>query len=174
MSAARGRPEGGVGHYLRDICYGGLDGIVTTLAIISGATGAALEPRIGLILGVANVVADGLSMGASNYLGLKAELEQTGRSVVQERPLRHGVATAAAFAVAGTVPLLAYLLADDGGRTVFAWAVSLSALMLLVLGAMRARLAGGEPWRSAVEVLAIGALASGAAYGVGVLAQRLI
>lgn len=171
---APGRPDGGVGHYLRDIVYGGLDGVVTTLAIIAGTAGAALEPRIGLILGVANLVADGLSMGASNYLGLKSELEQTGRSVAAEQPLRHGMATTAAFSAAGAVPLLAYLLADAPGQSVFRWAVLLSAVALLVLGVLRARLAGNRPARSAVEVLLVGALASGAAYGVGALAQWLI
>lgn len=146
---------------------------MTTLAIISGATGAALHPRIGLILGVANMVADGLSMGASNYLGLKAELEQTGRSIEQEKPLRHGMATAAAFAVAGGVPLLAYVLAPVAGGTIFAWAALLSALALVALGLVRARLSARSPMRSAAEVIAIGAIASAAAYGVGMFAQWL-
>lgn len=44
------RPPGGVGHYLRDIVYGALDGVITTLAVISGVSGAGLDPRIGLIL----------------------------------------------------------------------------------------------------------------------------
>lgn len=144
---------------------------MTTLAIISGATGAALHPRIGLILGVANLMADGLSMGASNYLGLKAELEQTGRSIEQEKPLRHGMATAAAFAVAGSVPLLAYVLVPVAGGAIFAWAVLLSALALVVLGLLRARLSAKGRLRSVAEVIAIGAIASAAAYGVGLFAQ---
>jgi hypothetical protein len=49
------------------VVYGALDGVITTLAVVSGAVGAALEPRVGLILGLANLGADGLSMGASNY-----------------------------------------------------------------------------------------------------------
>jgi VIT1/CCC1 family predicted Fe2+/Mn2+ transporter len=171
---APGRPDGGLGHYLRDIVYGALDGVVTTLAIVSGASGAALEPRIGLILGLANVVADGVSMGASNYLGLKSELQQTGASVAREQPLRHGLATTVAFAVAGSVPLGAYFLPAAAGLAMFGWAVLLSAIVLLLLGLLRARLAGEGPLRSVCEVLAIGALACGAAFGVGRLAQLLI
>ncbi|HUO81951.1 MAG TPA: VIT1/CCC1 transporter family protein [Gammaproteobacteria bacterium] len=172
--SAPGRPDSGIGHYLRDIVYGALDGVVTTLAIVSGTTGAALEPAIGLILGIANLVADGISMGASNYLGLKAELEQTGASVDREQPLRHGFATGAAFAAAGAVPLLAYLLPRPAGVTVFEVAVVLAALALFVTGVVRSRISGKRSWRSVTEVLAIGGVACAAAYGVGALAQWLI
>jgi VIT1/CCC1 family predicted Fe2+/Mn2+ transporter len=172
--SAPGRPETGFAHYLRDFVYGALDGVVTTLAIVSGATGAALEPAIGLILGIANLVADGISMGASNYLGLKSELEQTGASVARERPLRHGLATAAAFAAAGAIPLLAYLLPRPADVTVFQLAVVLAAAALLLTGIVRARLSGKRSWRSVVEVMAIGGVACAAAYGVGALAQHLV
>lgn len=169
-----GRPDAGFGHYLRDIVYGALDGIVTTLAIVAGATGAALEPRVGLILGIANLVADGVSMGASNYLGLKAELEQTGASVAREQPLRHGLATTAAFAVAGAIPLLAYFVPYPMGITVFGWAAGFSIAALSVLGIVRARVAGQRPVRSVAEVLVVGVLVGASAYGIGVLAQWVI
>ncbi len=80
------RPTDGFGHYLRDLVYGALDGAITTMAVVAGTAGAALPPRIGVILGLANLIADGLSMGASNYLGLKSELEQAGRSIERKRP----------------------------------------------------------------------------------------
>ncbi len=56
--------------------YGGIDGAVTTFAVVSGVVGAQLSPRIILILGAANLVADGLSMAASNYLATRAEHEE--------------------------------------------------------------------------------------------------
>jgi len=59
--------------YLRDFVYGAIDGGVTTFAIISGVVGAELSTRIILILGAANLLADGFSMGVSNYLGTRAE-----------------------------------------------------------------------------------------------------
>jgi VIT1/CCC1 family predicted Fe2+/Mn2+ transporter len=55
--------------------YGGLDGIVTTFAIVSGVAGANLGSGIILILGIANLLADGLSMATGAYLSLKSELE---------------------------------------------------------------------------------------------------
>lgn len=61
--------------YLRDWVYGGIDGAVTTFAVVSGVAGARLSSGIILILGAANLIADGFSMASSNYLGTKAELE---------------------------------------------------------------------------------------------------
>jgi VIT1/CCC1 family predicted Fe2+/Mn2+ transporter len=72
--AIRRRLESGPTHnYLRDWIYGGIDGAVTTLAVVTGVAGARLSAWIILALGFANLFADGFSMAASNYLGTKAE-----------------------------------------------------------------------------------------------------
>ena len=60
-------------NYIRDFIYGGIDGAVTTFAVVSGVSGAELPTSIVLILGFANLAADGFSMAASNYLGTRAE-----------------------------------------------------------------------------------------------------
>jgi VIT1/CCC1 family predicted Fe2+/Mn2+ transporter len=62
--------------YLRDFVYGAIDGAVTTFAVVSGVAGAELPAGIVLILGAANLVGDGFSMAASNYLGTRAEQQQ--------------------------------------------------------------------------------------------------
>lgn len=61
------------GKYVGDFIYGANDGIITTFAIVAGAVGASLPSSVVLILGFANIVADGISMGASNYLGKRSE-----------------------------------------------------------------------------------------------------
>src|SRR6185436_3516866 len=66
-------------NYLRDWIYGGIDGSVTTFAIVSGVVGANLSPWIILVLGFANLLADGFSMAASNFLGTRAEHEDLKR-----------------------------------------------------------------------------------------------
>ena len=71
--------------YLRDWVYGGIDGAVTTFAIVAGVVGAQLFNRIVLILGIANLIADGFSMAASNYSGTKAEHEEQARLRAIER-----------------------------------------------------------------------------------------
>lgn len=65
--------EGPSASYLRDWIYGGIDGAVTTFAVVAGVIGAQLEASIVIILGLANLIADGFSMAAGNYSGTKAE-----------------------------------------------------------------------------------------------------
>lgn len=62
-----------MGKYLGDFVYGANDGIITTLAVVSGASGASLPEYVVVIMGFANLFADGISMGASNFLGTKSE-----------------------------------------------------------------------------------------------------
>lgn len=82
------RLESGPKHnYLRDWIYGGIDGAVTTLAVVTGVAGAQLSGWIILALGFANLFADGFSMAASNYLGTKSEHDDWGR--LQDIENRH-------------------------------------------------------------------------------------
>ena len=66
-------------NYLRDWIYGGIDGSVTTFAVVSGVVGARLSLVVILIIGFANLFADGFSMAASNFLGTKAEHDDMNR-----------------------------------------------------------------------------------------------
>jgi vacuolar iron transporter family protein len=66
-------------NYLRDWVYGGIDGAVTTFAIVAGAVGADLSTRVVLILGIANLLADGFSMAAANFSGTRTEIEDYDR-----------------------------------------------------------------------------------------------
>lgn len=59
--------------YLPEFVYGGIDGLVTTFAVVAGATGAQLDLDIVLILGFANLFADGFSMSVGAYLAKKSE-----------------------------------------------------------------------------------------------------
>ena len=61
--------------HFEDFIYGSIDGAVTTFAIVAGVVGAGLSPGIILILGFANLFADGFSMAAANYQASKARVE---------------------------------------------------------------------------------------------------
>jgi vacuolar iron transporter family protein len=65
-----------LGPFIQDIVYGGNDGIVTTFAVVAGSMGADLSPMIIIVLGVANLLADGTSMGTGAYLSLRSERDQ--------------------------------------------------------------------------------------------------
>jgi VIT1/CCC1 family predicted Fe2+/Mn2+ transporter len=72
-------------NYLRDFVYGGIDGSITTFAVVAGTVGANLSTRIILILGAANLIADGFSMAASNFLGTRAERDDYRRIAGMEQ-----------------------------------------------------------------------------------------
>ncbi|MBX2841614.1 MAG: VIT1/CCC1 transporter family protein [Flammeovirgaceae bacterium] len=61
--------------YLGEFVYGGIDGSVTTFAVVAGAEGAGLDASVVIILGFANLIADGFSMSVGSYLSNKSEKE---------------------------------------------------------------------------------------------------
>jgi len=76
--------------YLGDGVLGAIDGTVTTFAIVAGATGANLGGGIALVLGLANVLADGFSMAVGNYLKTKADREVVARARrIEEHHIDH-------------------------------------------------------------------------------------
>lgn len=68
-------PAKNKGKYLKSLIYGGLDGIITTFAVIAGVAGATLSGGIVMILGFSNLIADGLSMAIGDYLSTKSQNE---------------------------------------------------------------------------------------------------
>lgn len=82
--------QGPKASYLRDWVYGGIDGTVTTFAVVAGVVGAGLSTKTLLILGAANLLADGFSMAAANYSGSKAEAEEYEHvRLMEERHVEH-------------------------------------------------------------------------------------
>jgi VIT1/CCC1 family predicted Fe2+/Mn2+ transporter len=158
--------------YLRDLIYGANDGIVTTLVIVSGVAGAALSSKVVLILGMANLLADGFSMGASSTLAERSTLTAATRPRLRDAT-RHGFATTIGFIFAGLIPLSAYLLpAFETSR--FPAACALAAVALFAIGAARA-LFSDRNWTGAgIEMLALGVVASGVAYAVGAIAAAVV
>lgn len=71
----RSKITGNKGAYVKSMVYGGLDGIITTFAVVAGVVGGALDLRIIIILGFSNLLADGFSMATGDYLSSKSEKE---------------------------------------------------------------------------------------------------
>ncbi|WP_162052544.1 VIT1/CCC1 transporter family protein [Pontibacter pamirensis] len=71
--------------YLRDFVYGAVDGAVTTFAVVSGVVGADLATHIIIIMGMANLVADGFSMAVSNFLGIRSEKQLLEKARLEEK-----------------------------------------------------------------------------------------
>lgn len=208
---------------LRDAVYGGIDGAVTTFAIVAGVAGAGLPHSVIVTLGLANILADGFSMAAANYSGTKAELDELARlRTVEERhidtypegereelrqilaskglhgevltlavdaiamdraswiklmlteeyglspvapaPMRAAVATFIAFMIAGSVPLLPFIL---GMPQAFETSIGLTSGVFFAIGAAKSIWSLAPWWRSAIETLVIGGIAASLAYLVG-------
>jgi VIT1/CCC1 family predicted Fe2+/Mn2+ transporter len=73
--------------YLKEWVYGGIDGVVTSFAIVAAVVGASLSPVVVLILGLANLVGDGFSMAAGAYSSSKTENDNYDR--VREIEISH-------------------------------------------------------------------------------------
>jgi len=71
-------------NYLSDFIYGAIDGTVTTFAVVSGVAGAGLSSGIVIVLGLANLVGDGFSMAASNFLGSRADKQLQEKARAEE------------------------------------------------------------------------------------------
>ena len=220
------------GRYLGDLVYGANDGIITTFAVVSGATGATLVPGVIIILGLANLIGDAISMGLSNYLSLRSrrDFERSQRAIeeyeiekfpeheraetveILERwgiaderipavladitankkgwvdlmmrneldiveqedgpPSKHGFATAAAFVVAGSLPLIPYVFGSPAAYQ-FNVSIAAAAISLFTVGAARTIVTGTRWLRSGFEMLAVGGLAAAAAYAVGAAVKLL-
>lgn len=168
--------------YVRDVIYASNDGIVTTFAVVAGSQGARLPAVAVLALGFANLAADGLAMGMGNYLGVKSEAaasaRETGQSFDELRATRnaakHGGVTWASFVLAGFIPLIPYLVAQNTAASTFIWATALAALQLFLIGASHTLVTARRWWVGGGEMLLVGSLAGAAAYAAGFLVERAI
>jgi vacuolar iron transporter family protein len=163
-------------HYIRDIVYGANDGIITTFAVVAGVTGGALSTKAVLIVGTANLLADGLSMGVGNYLSIRShESARAAQNLPEEEaaPLRHGIATFIAFAIAGGLPLLPYAFGAPA-EVRFGLSILATFAGLFVMGALRS-LVTVDHWSTAgLEMLLLGVLVAAAAYGSGAVVAWLV
>lgn len=165
------------GVYVGDLVYGANDGVVTTFAVVAGAMGALLPQGVVIILGLANLLADGFSMGASNYLALRSEKElrdvQGGNGSVDNGDenashlVQHGLITFTAFVIAGFIPLIPYLFSFGTPQVNFILSSMLAAVTFWSVGAARTLLTGGNPWKAGAEILVIGSAASAVAFAIG-------
>ncbi|PAU79640.1 hypothetical protein CK501_12595 [Halovibrio salipaludis] len=73
--------------YLRDAILGGIDGCVTTVAVIASVAGAGLPGMIAFVLGIASLIADAFSMGVSNYQAVKSD--DDARERLRDQEARH-------------------------------------------------------------------------------------
>ena len=163
--------------YLPEFVYGGMDGTVTTFAVVSGVVGASLSPFAVLALGFANLFADGFSMAISDYFSIKSKNEMVRKP--DKHPVKSAIATFVAFSIIGFIPLISFIVAIITKHpfiteSQFEYSAILTALSLLVLGWFKGEVTGRHKLKSAAEAFLIGGIAALLAFSVGKLISIII
>ncbi len=217
---------------IEDFVYGGTDGAVTTFAIVTAAFGASLPVSVILILGFANLFADGFSMSIGNYLstrthkeiiekerkkeewsidnlieeekeeireiyrnkGFKDELledlvkiitskrkvwvdtmmrEEIGIIDDKKNPRDTALTTFVAFNALGLIPIIPFIIIYAMGiftisaTTAFIYSIVFTGISFFVIGVVKGKIVNKSLLKSGLHTLAIGGIASIAAYTVG-------
>ena len=147
---------------LRASILGGVDGVITSFAIVAGSSAASFDRHTVLVVGTSSVLADGLSMGVSEYLSSTSERAASGARG-RARPLVLGVACFASFVACGFVPIVVFLL---GGQSLLACAM-FALVELMLLGSGRTLFTSEPLLAGLVQTTTLGSLAGATAYGVG-------
>lgn len=163
-------------HYVRELIYGANDGIITTFAVVAGVAGGGLSLRVVLIIGAANLFADGLSMAVGNYLSIRSHesVRETQELPEEEAsPFRHACATFLAFVSAGAVPLVPYMVPGFPFDR-FTSSIACTFLAMFAVGASRALIANVRWWKAGCEMLGLGAVVAALAYGSGAIVAAMV
>ena len=162
--------------YLPEFVYGSIDGTVSTFAVVAGVTGASLSSLVVLILGFANLLADGFSMAVSNYFSVKSDSEMRGKRS-RKNPVNTGAATFLSFFVIGMIPLISFVLAvfvPFFRNNEFLYSAIFTGAALFGVGFVKGEVIRKRPFVSGAETLFIGGIAAGLAFGAGYLIKTLI
>lgn len=143
--------------------YWAVDGTVTTFAVVAGATGGDLTSKIIIILGLANLFADGASMSISAYLSAKSDTS-IDSAFWRKTPLSIALWTLVAFIIVGFIPLVPYVF-DIG---TFELSCLMTGVAFFGIGAVKGYVTKHGWFFSAVQTLALGTVAALIAYYVGV------
>ena len=150
-----------------DLVYGANDGIITTFAVVSGVVGASLSNTVIVVLGFANLVADGFSMGASNYLA-RSDVENA------ERAEQADAASTAPPRLPASSPRARPRCAYRSARRLLPLPGRDRAHLrcIFLVGASRS-FATRAGLRSGAEMLVVGSFAAAVAYAIGSFASSL-
>jgi vacuolar iron transporter family protein len=170
--------------YLKSAVFGASDGIITTFAIVAGVMGAGLAVEIILILGLANMVADGISMAVGDFLGERSKYKMDkdqGKRVSDKGLWKTSLVTFVSFVLAGSLPLSPYIFMifgaglwpdiDFSQDQQFQLSILATGGAMFFVGSLRTFLTKGKWWKNGLEMLLIGGVAAVAAYLVGFLVK---
>ncbi len=160
-------------YYIGDIVYGANDGIVTTFAVVSAAAGAGFTAPVIIILGIANLAADGFSMGASKYLSLQSEQSVEKSGTKKRSPFNDGFATFVSFVIVGSLPLIPFLI-PSAAANAFTISTIATAVTFFIVGAARSLVIKKNAFVAGLEMLLVGGAAASIAFGLGLYIETVV
>lgn len=164
-------------HLVKPAVFGATDGIITTFAVVASVAGAGLSPSIVLIMGIANMLGDGVSMGLGDFLGERSERLVT-KSKDTTKVWQTGLVTFLAFVVAGSFPLLPYFFQALGwfgtNDHQFQLSIVSTLLTLFFVGSLRTIVVPRAWWKNGFEMLFVGSVAASVAYLFGFLVDKFV
>lgn len=186
LIAASGTRQSVYARHIRGIVFGGMDGILTTFALLAAAEGTSqTSSSLTLVIGFSTVLADALSMAAGEYLSSKAENELAGSQPdpSEPGPLEKGGAMFLAFTLFGSMPLIGYVISALASRSAglaarspssFAISIVITACTLFGLGTLKSQFGAGIWWAAGLEVTGIGSVAASVAYFTAMLIDKVV
>ncbi len=173
--------------YLGEFVYGAIDGTVTTFAVVAGSVGAALGSKVIIILGLANLFADGFAMSIGSYLSAKSKREHRqlyGDSSDSQSqlaaitpPIRGAAVTFFSFVTVGFIPVVVYVVDHFYPLSIhlFTTSVILTSIAFGLIGYLKSKAIAGNSIKGIAETLILGMTAALVAYLVGdLLANSLM
>jgi VIT1/CCC1 family predicted Fe2+/Mn2+ transporter len=167
--------------YIKPSVLGASDGIVTTFAVVAGVVGAGLATEIIIVLGIANMFADGFSMAVGDYLGERSlqKMEEANGNVSESGYVwKTSLATFIAFILAGSLPLLPYVVMLFGFNIAadnqFTLSIVATMLAMFFVGSLRTYVIKGKWWKNGLEMLAVGSIAATVAYVLGSVVESFL
>lgn len=157
-------------YFLRSIIYGGIDGIITMFNIISGITGAKLNSKYIFILGLAVLISDGLSMGISDYLSLKADIKlkknyEKNELVSNVNPIKNGLITFFSFIIFGFIPIFLFFILSNKKNKYLPLIISVT-LSLFILGSIQSNYTNEHWYYTGIKLSIFGLLTAFVSFNI--------
>ena len=162
--------------YLGEFVYGGIDGTITTFAVVAGSVGAGLDTNVIVILGFANLLADGFAMSIGAYLSANSERDKDQNYSSNKSPLFVGLSTYVSFLIMGFIPLLIYVidLIHKVSWNLFVIASILTGIVFITIGALKAYVTNKKYIKGIAQTLILGTLAAVVAFYVGDILEQIV
>lgn len=148
--------------FLKATILGGVDGVITSFTVAASASLLNDASRTVAVVGFSSVLADGLSMGISEYLSSSSERAMTNRPGA---PVLLGLTCFLSFVLCGSFPLLMFIVS----RQPLLACASFSMVELMLLGSCQALVTKESTLRGLARTSLLGAVAGVAAYALAML-----